>query len=586
MKRIGPRAEAALLLAILGLAAALRLWWLEANGFGNEYYAAGVRSMLQSLHLFFYNAFDPAGLVSLDKPPLAFWIQTLSARLLGYDGWAIHLPQALAGTASVALLYALTRRFGRIAAFIAALLLALTPIAIAIDRSNNTDSWLVFFLLLAAWLALRGRGLSFVFAMTVLGLAFNVKMLAALACGPALLAGWWLAGTLEVRQRLIWLAAGGAALVVVALSWAVAFDLTPPQQRPVAGSSPSNSMLELIVRHNGLERFTRATSSEPAAPPRFLAYDAVPAGPLRLAEPMLAAQVAWALPLAILGAVLTWRRRRAAVALLAVWALAYVVVYSAAGGIFHIYYLVTLAPPMAALAGIGCYELWRRGPRYLALGLATTALWQGYLTGATLGWLDPWMGFPAVALLAAGGTLLRDKRPPAVIGAVALSVLPIFWALSVLFAPGNLTLPSASLPRWLGRDDGRGPILSRSYRSLTDDPKLIAFLREHRGGARFLAATPTALLAAPLIIRTGEPVLPFGGYLGNDPIMSIEDFAARVERGEVRYVLLGTARRPADFEAWVIARGTPVDSSLWRSLPPEPRRLLTLYDLSSPRRQR
>ena len=573
------------MVVLLGLAAALRLWRLEAHGFGNEYYAAGVRSMLQGLHLFFYNAFDPAGLVSLDKPPLAFWIQTASARLLGYDGWAIHLPQALAGAASVGLVYALTRRFGRIAAFIAALLLALTPIAVASDRSNNTDSWLVFFLLLAAWLALRGRGLSFVFAMMVLGLAFNVKMLAALVCGPALLAGWWLAGTLDWRQRLAWMAAGGVALAVVALSWAVVFDLTPPPQRPVAGSSPSNSMLELIVRHNGVERFARATSSEPTAPRRFLAYDAVPVGPLRLAEPMLAAQFSWALPLAILGAALTWRRRPAAVALLAVWALTYAIVYSAAGGIFHIYYLVTLAPPMAALAGVGCYELWRRGPRYLALGLATTALWQGYLTGATLGWLDPWTGFPAVALLAAGGTLLRDKRPPAVIGAIALAILPTFWALSALFAPGNLTLPSASLPRWLGKDDGRGPILSRSYRSLTDDPKLIAFLREHRGSARFLAATPTALLAAPLIIRTGEPVLPFGGYLGNDPIMSVEDFASRVERGEVRYVLLGTARRPADFEAWVIARGTPVDSSLWRSLPPEPRRLLTLYDLSRPRQR-
>ena len=220
------------------------------------------------------------------------------------------------------------------------------------------------------------------------------------------------------------------------------------------------------------------------------------------------------------------------------------------------------------------------------MGLAATALWQGYITGGTLGWLSPWMGFPAVALLAAAGTLFRGKRPPAVIGGVALSILPVFWALSPIFSPGNLTLPSASLPRWLGSDDGRGPILSRTYRSLTDDPKLIAFLKDHRGSARFLAATPTALLAAPLIIRTGEPVLPFGGYLGNDPIMSVEAFAARVQRGEVRYVLLGTARRPADFEAWVIGNGKPVDVALWRSLPPEPRRLLTLYDLAPPQQPR
>ncbi len=175
------------------LASGLRLWDLSANGFGNEYYAAGVRSMLQGPGLFFYNAFDPAGLVSLDKPPLAFWIQTAFAAVLGYSGWSIHLPQALAGTTSVALLYFLLRKpFGRTVASIAAFLLALSPIAVAVDRSNNTDTWLVLFLLLAAGLALRGRGLSLVFAMVALGLAFNVKMLAALVCGPALLAGWWL----------------------------------------------------------------------------------------------------------------------------------------------------------------------------------------------------------------------------------------------------------------------------------------------------------------------------------------------------------------------------------------------------------
>lgn len=33
------------LTAIFLLAAALRLWRLDQNGFGNEYYTAGVRSM-------------------------------------------------------------------------------------------------------------------------------------------------------------------------------------------------------------------------------------------------------------------------------------------------------------------------------------------------------------------------------------------------------------------------------------------------------------------------------------------------------------------------------------------------------------
>ena len=112
------------------------------------------------------------------------------------------------------------------------------PVAVAIDRSNNTDSWLVFFLLLAAGPALRGRGLSLVMAMALLGVAFNVKMLAALICGPALLAGWWFAGTLDLRRRLGWMVAAGVDLAVVSLAWAVAFDLTPRAQPALCRQQP------------------------------------------------------------------------------------------------------------------------------------------------------------------------------------------------------------------------------------------------------------------------------------------------------------------------------------------------------------
>ena len=577
------RIEWAAFAAVLLVAAVLRLMRLDDNGVGTAYYAAGVRSMLQGAWLFFYNAFDPAGFISLDKPPIAFWIQTVFAAILGYSGWSIHLPQALAGVASVALLYRLVRPIGAPAAIVAALLLAIMPIAVAIDRSNNTDPWLILFLLLAARVALRGRGLSLVVAMALLGLAFNTKMLAALVCGPALLAGWLLAGSLDWRQRLGWMTAAAVTLAVVSLSWAAVFDLTPKASRPYAGSSHDNSMLELIVMHNGLDRFVRnapAPAPTPAQTTRFVAYDAVPVGPLRLATPSLAMQFAWTLPLAVLGAVFAWRRRRAQVALWSIWALAYGIVYSLAGGIFHAYYLSTLGPPLAALAGIGCFELWRRGSTHLAIGLGAAALWQAYIAGASLGWTSIWVGFPAVALLAAIAAQWRAKRPPAVIGGVALLVLPALWALSAVFAPGNLTLPSASLPRWLGIDDGRGPILSRDWKALTDDPKLQAFLQQHRGNARFLLAAPNALLAAPVIIGTGQPVMAFGGFFGNDPVMSVDAFAKAVERGEVRFVVLATNRRTRDFERWVRAHGTIVDPSQWRSLPPEPRRAIVLYDLA------
>jgi 4-amino-4-deoxy-L-arabinose transferase-like glycosyltransferase len=138
------------------LAAALRGWALGEAGFITPYYLAGVRSMLASWHNFFFNAFDPAGFLSLDKPPVAFWIQTLSAQLLGFGPFSVLLPQLVEGLAAIVLLYALARRrFGEAAGLCAALALALTPIEVAVDRSNNTESCLVLVLLLATWAAIR-----------------------------------------------------------------------------------------------------------------------------------------------------------------------------------------------------------------------------------------------------------------------------------------------------------------------------------------------------------------------------------------------------------------------------------------------
>jgi 4-amino-4-deoxy-L-arabinose transferase-like glycosyltransferase len=96
------------LLALLSAAAALRLWRLDLDGFGNEYYTAGVRSMSLSWHNFLYNSFDPAGFVSVDKPPVALWIQVASVKLFGFHALNVLIPQALEGVAAVALVYHLS----------------------------------------------------------------------------------------------------------------------------------------------------------------------------------------------------------------------------------------------------------------------------------------------------------------------------------------------------------------------------------------------------------------------------------------------------------------------------------------------
>src|SRR5438876_1338140 len=134
----------------------MNFYQLGQNGFGNLYYAAAIRSMLDNLHNFFFVAFDPGGFVSIDKPPLGFWLQAASAKIFGFTPFSIFLPQALAGVLSVLLLYHLVRRhFGVVAGLLAALALAISPISVVTNRNNTIDSTLVLVMLLGAWTVMR-----------------------------------------------------------------------------------------------------------------------------------------------------------------------------------------------------------------------------------------------------------------------------------------------------------------------------------------------------------------------------------------------------------------------------------------------
>src|SRR5580692_9317026 len=113
---------------VVGLSAFLNLSRLGQNGYGSAYYAAAVSSMLRSRHNFFFVAFDPAGFESVDKPPLGFWLQALSARILGLSGKSLLLPQALLGVVIVAVLFHLVRRsYGLGAALLSSTIMATTP---------------------------------------------------------------------------------------------------------------------------------------------------------------------------------------------------------------------------------------------------------------------------------------------------------------------------------------------------------------------------------------------------------------------------------------------------------------------------
>lgn len=141
-----------LVVGIMLLSAGLHFANLEAIGDANTYYTAAVKSMLQSWSNFFFVAAEPGGSVTVDKPPLGLWVETAFAFVLGVEGWVVSLPNILAGIFSVPLLYHLVKRYmGELAGLVAALVLVVTPVAIATDRNNTMDGMLVFTLLLAAW---------------------------------------------------------------------------------------------------------------------------------------------------------------------------------------------------------------------------------------------------------------------------------------------------------------------------------------------------------------------------------------------------------------------------------------------------
>src|SRR3954449_2456799 len=251
-----PRPE---LLALLILAAVLNLWALDQNGWANEYYSAAIKSMASSWHNFFYGSFDASGVMTVDKPPLALWVQTLSVKVFGFSSLAILVPQALMGMASVALVYDLTRRrFGRAAGAVAGVVLALTPMTVAVLRHNNPDALLMLCCVAALWFLVRaledGRTKWIVWAGVCVGLAFEAKMLVALMVVPGIAAAWmWVAprGRVAAIKQLL---AGGAAMVVVGGAWPLLMALTPASDRPWISGTNTNSIWSLIFGYNGLGR--------------------------------------------------------------------------------------------------------------------------------------------------------------------------------------------------------------------------------------------------------------------------------------------------------------------------------------------
>jgi 4-amino-4-deoxy-L-arabinose transferase-like glycosyltransferase len=690
-----------ILIAIAFLSAFLNIYNIWKQKYVNAYYTSAVTSMLQSFHNFFYASFDPGGFVTVDKPPVAFWVQTVSAYLFGVKGWSVILPQALAGVGSVLLMYFTVKpSFGRTAARLSSLVFACTPIAAAVARTNNVDSLLVFTLLLGTWMLFRGirkdRWGWVVAAFGTVGLAFNMKMLQAYMVVPAFYLFYLLAVKTNWKKKLGVLAAASVLLVAVSMSWAVTVDSISKDSRPYIGSSQTNSVLELAFGYNGISRLTGngmgggrggfrdgerpdsnqmqmrngdgsmpgmmqggpngAMTNGPAGsgqdggmPPGGMpdggqgpnlagnrggpmgngrfggpmggggAFGTGQPGPFRLFQSGLSGQISWLIPfagLASVGLLSSVRRRKPLTVkqtdtlFWLAWLLPAMAFFSVAG-FFHQYYLIMLAPPIAALTGAGWVELWqlyrnKEGWKtwLLPIGiLATTAL-QLYIMSPYTGQIG--LGW-SIGIGTAGAVLsaalcfrqLKEKlaRIAAAAGLLVLLAVPLYWAATPLLYGGNSMLPEAG-PQLKSSAQGPGDGSGRRGMGQEEfDSKLLKYVTEHNTGEKYLFATSRATTAAPYIIESGKPVMAMGGFSGSDPILTLDKLKEMVKNKEVKFFLLdgggfggfGGGGGSSELTEWIKQNGTEIPSEQWQSSssdsaqgsPMRMGRSMTLYEIKS-----
>jgi len=663
---------------ILVLSAILNLWNIWAQGISNEYYAAAVKSMIDNPGLIFFNSFDPAGFVTVDKPPVGLWVQIASAALFGFSGWSLVLPQALAGVASVGLIYYIVyARFGKPAGLIAALALAVTPIFVAVSRNGTMDMQLIFVLLLATIFALkaaREQSLPYLLLSVVfIGIGFNIKMIQAFIIVPAVIIVYIL-GTrkIPVKMRAIHIALALVVLLSVSLSWAVVVDTVPANERPYIGGSGDNTVLGLIINYNGIHRLEngmtmqgngpgfspptggmpvgpgqasfvpgngipggRNNESYPRDPPGY--YDALASpgqqpvppndmgsaqvashsdggmgggmmqdtgspGIFRLLSEGLAGQISWLIPFALIGLLVWWRwplnglisgspdlglgsEKGLTLTFLALWLLPGLTYFSFTTGFWHPYYIATIAPPLAALAGIGAVMMYRVycSDTWKGWLLVTAVLVTGLVQVMILSYYSTWSGILVPALLF--GTIvvtlvlvlvrlrtLNTKgnipKITAVIAIAFLFVAPFIWACTPMVYNNGGILPAAG-PQ-LSRNGMPSSVGNNTPGSGSLYPSLATYLTSHNTGETWYVAVQGSNEATSLIIDSEIPVMSMGGFSGTDQVLTIDKLRTLIDDGRIRYFLLpsssqdnGMAQGNSEIYSYVRNQSTVIPVSEW-----------------------
>ena len=615
------------LIGLLAGTAVLYLAGLAANGWANAFYSAAVQASTKSWKAFFFGSLDSSNFITVDKPPASLWVMGISTRIFGVNSWSMLVPQALEGIASVALLYAAVRRwFTPAAGLLAGAALALTPVAVLMFRFNNPDAQLTLLLIGSAYAMTRavekGQTRWLVLASALIGFGFLTKMLQALIVVPGFALVYLVLAPTPVRRRLIQLLVAAAALFVSAAWWVAIVALWPASSRPYIGGSQDNSILNLIFGYNGFGRLTgNEAGSVVGGGVAGNAGQWGPTGISRLFNAEMGTQISWLLPAALcFGVAVLWlgRRaqrtdvRRAAILVWGSWLVVTGLVLSYAQGIIHPYYMIVLAPPIAALFGIGVTWTWARRELLaarvaLTVAIGSTAVWAYVLLDRTPSW-QPWLRplVLAAGLAAAGLALVppsgRLTRIALVLAVASALAAPAAYAVQTAatahsgalptagpagastmsrggggrggfggprggFGGGGFATPAAgggfggpggaTAPGGFGGRGGLGGLLN----SATPSAALVALLQQNAGNYTWVAAAVGANSAAGVQLAAGEPVMAIGGFNGTDPAPTLAQFKSLVAAGKIHYFLAGGGRGGASssgsaIAAWVAATFT------------------------------
>lgn len=575
---------------LLVLTGALYLFGALHNGMANSYYAAAVQAASQDWTAWLFGSLDAANYVSVDKPPLATILMGLSARLFGFSSFSMLLPSVLAGVGSVWLVYAAVKRqFGFMSAAIAGMVLVMTPVAALMFGFNNPDAILTLMLTASGYAFLRSLegkrplmwlGLAGLFT----GLAFNTKMLQGLMVLPAMVVVYLVFAKPPIVKRFLHVIFAGVITMMSTLWWSVLVWLTPAGSRPWVGSTNDNNIWSLIFGYNGLGRLLggRGGGGGPGGGhgPGGTGFGGQ-TGIFRIFNNDFGPNIAWLLVLALAGGgLMLWilrktprtNRGRAAVIFWMLWLLIHIVIFSMTSGVIHPYYVVVMAPAVAALVGISLPFLWgayvRRKPYAWLLPVlvgvtaVTTVIILGY--ASTMMWLMWIVGLLGLAgMIGLFVNLYAPRRwlqNLAIVTALATCTLaPTVYTLSTVNVAHTGSIPTAG--------PNSTAMRGSNNESSQANSQLVQYLVEHQNGATWLVAVASANESAAIQLTSGQPVMAVGGFNGSDTPLTLEQFKQLVKAGKVKYYAISSHSRGGggpgsgnnEITAWVKQTGTVVN---------------------------